>query len=92
MFCRESIVYPSFMAGFITILGFYVFGTALYCPPVKWLLVRTVLPKPGQGPTDREMDAGFLRVNAIATGSSGGRVRAAFYFPTDPGYRDTVSG
>eukprot|EP01034_Spumella_vulgaris_P029233 gene29233-36247_t len=55
-----------------------------------WLLVKTVLPKPGQGPTDREMDAGFLRVNAIATGSNGGRVRAAFYFPTDPGYRDTA--
>jgi hypothetical protein len=83
-------VYPSFMAGYVTLVGFFVLGTALYCPPAKWLLVNFVLPKPGQGPSEREMDDGFLRVTGIATGSSGGKARAVFYFPTDPGYRDTV--
>jgi short subunit dehydrogenase-like uncharacterized protein len=36
------------------------------------------------------MDAGFLKVTCIGTGSSGGKVRTVFYFPTDPGYRDTA--
>ena len=36
------------------------------------------------------MDAGFLNLTAFGTGSNGGKVRASFYFPTDPGYRDTA--
>lgn len=79
------------MAGFVTLLGFFVFATALFCPPLAWFMRVAVLPKPGQGPSEEEMDQGFLRVTGVATGSSGGKVRAVFYFPTDPGYRDTVS-
>jgi hypothetical protein len=37
------------------------------------------------------MDQGFLNVNAVAKGSNGTIVKAEFYFPTDPGYRDTVT-
>jgi hypothetical protein len=37
------------------------------------------------------MDSGFLNVNAIAKGSNGTIVNAELYFPTDPGYRDTVT-
>lgn len=87
---KEAQVYPSFMAGYVTLLGFFVLGTALYCPPAKWLLVTYLLPKPGEGPSEKEMDDGFLRVTGVATGSNGGKARAVFYFPTDPGYRDTA--
>ncbi len=31
--------------------------------------MSTVLPAPGQGPSEQEMDAGFLNVHAIATGT-----------------------
>ncbi len=79
------------MAGYVTLLGFFLFGTALFCPPLTWLLRTFVLPKPGQGPSEASMDEGFLRVTGVATGSSGGKARVTFYFPTDPGYRDTVS-
>lgn len=79
------------MAGYVTLVGFFVFGTALFCPPLQWFLRATVLPKPGQGPSEASMDEGFLRITGVATGSNGGRARAVFYFPTDPGYRDTVS-
>ncbi len=85
-------MYPSFAAGYVSVLGLLVFATALFCPPLKWFLRAFVLPKPGQGPSEAAMDEGFLRVTGVATGASGGKVRAVFYFPTDPGYRDTVSG
>jgi len=87
---KEATVYPSFMAGYVTLLGFFVFVTNLFCPPLSWFMRVAVLPKPGQGPSEAEMDLGFLRVTGVATGSAGGKVRSVFYFPTDPGYRDTA--
>jgi short subunit dehydrogenase-like uncharacterized protein len=87
---RESVVYSSFMAGFSTIIGLLVFGTALVLPPLKYALKTFVLPLPGQGPSESTMDAGFLKVTCMGKGSNGGKVRAVFYFPTDPGYRDTA--
>ena len=33
---------------------------------------------------------GFLKVSAFGKGSNGTKVKAVFYFPTDPGYRDTA--
>lgn len=33
---------------------------------------------------------GFLKVTAMAKGASGNKVKCVFYFPTDPGYRDTA--
>jgi short subunit dehydrogenase-like uncharacterized protein len=60
------------------------------CPPLKHLMQKYVLPKPGEGPSEADMDAGFLRVTGFAKGSGGSKVRATIYFPTDPGYRDTA--
>ncbi len=34
---------------------------------------------------------GFLKVTGCATGNAGAKVKIEFYFPVDPGYRDTVS-
>ena len=45
----------------VEIATLIVLGTALACPPFAWLLRACVLPKPGQGPSDATMDAGFLR-------------------------------
>ena len=87
---KEAAVYPSFMAGYVGVLLLLVLGTVLMCPPLSWAMRRWVLPAPGQGPSEREMDSGFLRVTGYAVGSSGTKVNASLYFPTDPGYRDTA--
>ena len=34
---------------------------------------------------------GFLKVTAFGKGDKNGNVGVELYFPTDPGYRDTVS-
>jgi hypothetical protein len=72
-------------------MGLIVMGTAFYCPPLKWLLRKFVLPAPGQGPSEAFMDTGFLKITGFATGTNGTKLKSIIYFPTDPGYRDTVS-
>ncbi|RYH14330.1 hypothetical protein EON65_33785 [archaeon] len=57
----------------------------------RFLCVFSVLPEPGQGPSEKTMDAGYLHITAYGYGNKGSKVKAQFYFPTDPGYRDTVS-
>jgi short subunit dehydrogenase-like uncharacterized protein len=78
------------MAGFIDTITMLVFGVCLVSTPLQWLLRTFVLPKPGQGPSVADMDKGFLRVSAVGKGDKGGKVSTQFYFPTDPGYRDTA--
>ena len=86
----EAYVYPNFTAGFIQFFGLIFFGTALVFPPLQWVLRKFILPAPGQGPSQDSMDQGFLKVTAFAEGVSGSKAQAIFYFPTDPGYRDTA--
>ena len=39
----EAIVYPSFMAGYITVISLLLLGESLAIPPLQWFL-RKVLP------------------------------------------------
>lgn len=86
----EAARYPSFAAGFVSVFTLIIFGTCLACPPLTWILRTCVLPKPGEGPNEATMDAGFLRVTAVGEGVSGTKAKCSFYFPNDPGYRDTA--
>lgn len=88
---REGLVYPNFGAAFVSMIGLIVFATALSIPPLQWLLRKLVLPAPGQGPSVKSMDAGFLQLTAFATTNTKKECKALMYFPTDTGYRDTVS-
>jgi short subunit dehydrogenase-like uncharacterized protein len=86
----EAMIFPNFMAGFIHYMGLVWLATSFVLPPLKWLLRTFVLPKPGQGPSVRSMDAGFLNVTVEGKGDKGSAIVTTFYFPTDPGYRDTA--
>ena len=87
---REHAVYPSFFAGFVQILDLIVFATCLMSPPLAYILREYVLPKPGEGPSEDTMEKSFLTVNAFGKGDKGSKCKAVFYFPTDPGYKDTA--
>lgn len=93
----EAVVYPSFAAGFISLADALFLATVIFCPPLSWLcLAIGLLPQPGQGPSEADMDEGFLKITAYANSTSNGDrtaradVMAVMYFPTDPGYRDTA--
>ena len=66
-----------------------MFATAMVFPPIKWFMRKYALPAPGQGPSERAMDHGFLKLTAFAVGTNGNKSKAIFYLPTDPGYRET---
>jgi short subunit dehydrogenase-like uncharacterized protein len=87
----EAVVYPSFFAGFVTVVHDYLLGF-MFVNPILRSAAKTlrILPEPGEGPSEKAMDAGFLQVTAFGTGLRGGQAKAAMYFPTDPGYRDTA--
>jgi len=87
---KEAAVYSGFMAGFVQTFGLLFFGTALMIPPTRWLMYKYLLPKPGEGPSEKTMDGGFLKVTAVVRGDKGSKATGMIYFPTDPGYRDTA--
>lgn len=48
------------------------------------------MPKPGEGPSEKEQKDFFLRVIGYGEGTKGSKVKSTLYFPNDPGYVDTA--
>ena len=87
---KEAMVFPNFFSAFIYYSNLMIFGVSLFCPPFKYILRNFVLPSPGSGPSEEDMNEGFLKVNAFGVGDRGTKAKVSLYFPTDPGYRDTA--
>ncbi len=68
-------------------IGGLVAGLAL--PPARFVLDR-VLPRPGEGPSQSQRDAGHFRVETLARTTSGARYRATVAAKGDPGYAATA--
>lgn len=87
---EEYWLHDSFQDAFVTWFGTIFSITALLNPISGYLMKTFVLPKPGQGPTSQEMDHGYLLVSGKGKGSNGSQVESTFYFPADPGYKETA--
>jgi len=68
-------------------LGALVAGLSL--PPTRFLLDR-LLPKPGDGPSEKARRAGHLTVDIFTTTTTGARYKARFKVQGDPGYAATA--
>ena len=86
----EGQAFPSFFAAACNLLGLALFGICLYIPPVRWLMRKFLLPKPGEGPSAESMEKGYLNVLGVAKGSNGTVVKSTMSFKVDPGYKDTA--
>jgi short subunit dehydrogenase-like uncharacterized protein len=64
-------------------------AAALGFGPARELLRRFVLPKPGEGPSQRERDSGCYEVLFIGDTAQGQRLRAVVRGDRDPGYGST---
>jgi short subunit dehydrogenase-like uncharacterized protein len=53
-------------------------------------LLTPLLPRPGEGPSERSMDGGWFRCELLGAGSDGRRVRTVLRDTGDPGNRVTV--
>ena len=87
---QEFWVQHSFKEAFTTWFATVVSVTALLNPLSGTPMRKFVLPKPGQGPPDRSMEKGYLMLTAQGQSKNGKRVESSFYFPNDPGYKDTA--
>ena len=74
--------YPSFFAGFVTLFTLLLVGTVLISPVFRAIAKATILPAPGQGPSESAMDNGFLKLTGFATGSKGTTVKSTIYYST----------
>ncbi|WP_305095024.1 trans-acting enoyl reductase family protein [Prescottella sp. R16] len=68
-------------------MGAAVAGLAF--PPSRWLLDR-VLPKPGEGPSEKTRSSGHFTIDVYATTSTGNRYTSRVAAQGDPGYAATA--
>lgn len=86
----EGLGFKGIGSALIYMLTMGSINLALALPPVRWLLRKTVLPKPGEGPSEEAMLQGYLRVHGKARGVRGTTVSSKMTFQVDPGYMDTA--
>ncbi|KAI6101403.1 Saccharopine dehydrogenase-domain-containing protein [Pisolithus croceorrhizus] len=87
----EFMVLPSRLQAIFVVLFLATVAFAMATlPPARWM-ARQLMPRSGEGPSDRDLDAGFLHITNITTSApvASGRtvtVRTTFKGKGDPGY------
>lgn len=88
---KEQMTQNSFPEALNGFLGLLLTGVVVLNPSLRNLALNLgVLPSPGEGPSQKTLDGGFLRVKGYATGTKGTKVEGWAYWPRDPGYVDTA--
>lgn len=74
-------------AAFAGALGAFLMGG--YFAPSRFIMKKTLLPKPGQGPSEKERETGFYKLLLIGKDAEGHQLRAKVAGDRDPGYGST---
>ncbi|NNE40189.1 MAG: saccharopine dehydrogenase [Marinicaulis sp.] len=85
----EMMAAPNAPAAFAIAGGMGAGAGALLFPPTRALLKNTVLPKPGDGPNERQRENGFYKILFIAKNKDGDSISAIVKGDRDPGYGST---
>ncbi|WP_100644616.1 saccharopine dehydrogenase family protein [Alteromonas facilis] len=59
-------------------------------PPTRWLLENTILPKPGEGPSEEEQEKGFFDFRIFGITPSNKQITVKVTGDRDPGYGSTA--
>jgi short subunit dehydrogenase-like uncharacterized protein len=86
---QEYARFDSSSAARMASFGINVFGSILGSGFGRWI-IRPVLPKPGEGPSEKAMNEGFVECAFLGTAKSGARVRGVLKGQGDAGNRFTV--
>jgi len=70
-------------------LGLGLFTGMLYFRFSRWLLSKSILPKPGQGPSEKSRKSGFFIFDLIGT-QSNNMLKVTVSCDSDPGYSGTA--
>lgn len=91
---NESMSFASGPAGLaaasMITAGIGGFMVAAALKPTRSLLERTVLPAPGEGPSQKTIDSGFFEMRVVAETESGRRIHGRVAGEKDPGYGGTA--
>ena len=71
-------------------LGLGGFAMAAVLPPTRWLMEKTILPKPGEGPSPEAQVKGFYDLRFFGVTDSGQEIRVKVTGDQDPGYGSTA--
>jgi hypothetical protein len=63
---NECMLMPGLATAALALGGMTALGVGLYFSLTRWLLTATVLPAPGQGPTEAARKAGYFTVHTMA--------------------------
>lgn len=69
-------------------MGAFMMGAAV--KPVRYLMERFFLPKPGEGPSKKEQEAGFFNLQFYGETAGGKSLRTKVTGDRDPGYGSTA--
>jgi len=88
---KEQEELPNVFAAFSWLVAMVLRGAVLASPLLRKVAFSVgALPQPGDGPSDTDMEAGYLLVSGYGFGSRGTKVASKLYIPKDPGYRFTA--
>ncbi len=74
-------------AAFAGTIGAFLLGG--YFTPTRFLMQKTLLPKPGEGPSPEARESGFYKLYLIGKDSEGNEMRVTVKGDRDPGYGST---
>lgn len=86
---HESMYAPSRWKASAIAAGLGAFAAMTVSAPGR-ALVKAVAPKPGEGPSDAALDAGWLHCQYVGISESGKKVFADMKADGDPGYKITI--
>lgn len=75
-------------AAFSAALGSFILAAAI--PPSRWLMEKTILPKPGEGPSPKAQLEGYYDLRFIGKTDKGQEIRCKVTGDRDPGYGSTA--
>lgn len=91
----ESQTFPNMLTASMMTAGLGAFAAGLMVEPVRKLLQKKVLPKPGEGPSKEARDAGFFKVRLVGEtepdkDAKKHRLTGLVEGTSDPGYGETA--
>jgi short subunit dehydrogenase-like uncharacterized protein len=87
---KEFQVHHGFKEAAVQNMAMLIGVTALLNPWSGSFLKRHILPKPGEGPSEKVLRNGYMLLYAKGEGSQGSIVESALYYPRDGGYAETA--
>ncbi len=91
----EAQTFPNMLSASMMTAGLGAFAAGLMLPPMRKLLQKTVLPKPGEGPSREARENGFFKVRFVGETEPDAdakrfRLRGLVEGTNDPGYGETA--